>query len=317
MTHTTSTMDAMRLAAYRDMTLIRQFEQEAYRAYERGELVGSIHACLGQEAVAAGVIGALEPTDLVLSHHRAHGHALVKGVDPGRLMAELLGRAEGASGGKGGSMHLTDTSCGFLGSYSIVASSVPLAVGVALAQKLRQSGAVVVVFFGDGAINQGVLYESMNLAVLWRLPLLFVCENNRFAISVRTEHATAGPGLVARASAFGVHARDVDGQDVTAVHDGVAELLGAVRGGDGPALVECMTYRFMGHSRGDPPHGLYRSQEEVSEAEKRDPLTLVGLTEDERAIYDREAAERVAAALEFARAAEQPALEAAMSEVWG
>jgi acetoin:2,6-dichlorophenolindophenol oxidoreductase subunit alpha len=317
MTDTTSTTDALRVTAYRHMTLVRQFEQEAYRAYERGELVGSIHACLGQEAVAAGVVGALEPSDLVLSHHRAHGHALVKGVDPGRLMAELLGRASGVSGGKGGSMHLTDTSCGFLGSYSIVASSVPLSVGVALAQKIRRSGAVVVVFFGDGAINQGVLYESMNLAMLWRLPLLFACENNRFAISVRTEDATAGPGLVARAESFGLAARGVDGQDVVEVDEAVRELLRGVRAGDGPALLECATYRFMGHSRGDPPYGLYRTQEEVATAQERDPLVLAGLSDDERARYDAEAAERVARALEFARAADPPELEAAMTEVWG
>jgi TPP-dependent pyruvate/acetoin dehydrogenase alpha subunit len=317
MGETATAADALRVAAYRRMTLVRQFEQEAYRAYERGELVGSIHACLGQEAVAAGVIGALEQSDLVLSHHRAHGHALVKGVDPGRLMAELLGRAAGVSGGKGGSMHLTDTSCGFLGSYSIVASSVPLALGVALAQKIRRTGAVVVVFFGDGAINQGVVYESMNLAVLWHVPLLFVCENNRFAISVRTENATAGPGLVARARSFGLEARGVDGQDVGQVDLVVRELLSGVRAGDGPALLECATYRFMGHSRGDPAHGLYRTRAEVAEAEKRDPLALAGLSDDERAVYDAEAAERVAVALKFARAAEPPTADAAMSEVWG
>jgi pyruvate dehydrogenase E1 component alpha subunit len=166
---------------------------------------------------------------------------------------------------------------------------------VALTQKMRRTRAVVVVFFGDGAINQGVVYESMNLAVLWRVPLLFVCENNQFAISVRTENATAGPGLVARAQSFGLEARGVDGQDVSKVDRAVRDLLPGVRAG-GPALLECATYRFMGHSRGDPAHGLYRTRAEVSEAEKRDPLALAGLSEDERAVYDAEAAKRVAAA---------------------
>src|SRR5688500_15389732 len=162
------------------MALIRSFEETAYRAYEGGEITGTVHASIGQEAVAVGIVSALRPQDLVFTHHRGHGHALVKGVDPVRLYAELLGRADGVSGGKGGSMHATDTTVGFLGSLAVVGGSTPLAVGVALAARRRGTDAVAVAFFGDGAVNQGVLYESMNLAAIWGLPVLFVCENNGY-----------------------------------------------------------------------------------------------------------------------------------------
>src|SRR5262245_33159875 len=181
------------------MLLIRRFEEAAYRAYEQGEVKGTVHVSSGQEAIAVGVTSTLDPDDPVFSHHRAHGHALAKGVEPGRLMAELFGRSGGVAGGKGGSMHVTDVEHGFLGSLAVVGGSVPLAVGVALANQLLHQGRVCVVFFGDGAINQGVLYESFNLASIWSLPVLFVCENNGYAISVRSEYATAGDGLCNRA----------------------------------------------------------------------------------------------------------------------
>lgn len=267
---------------YLQMSTIRRFEQLAYRAYEQNEVYGTVHVSIGQEAVAAGVVGALRGDDRVLSHHRGHGHALVKGVDPGRLMAELCGRATGVSGGKGGSMHSTDVSSGFLGTMAVVGGAIPLAVGVALASKVLKTGQVCVAFFGDGAINQGVLYESMNLASLWSLPVVFVCENNAYAITTSAANSTAGEGVVARAQAFGLAAERVDGQDVLAVRETASRLVQEARDGR-PAVIEAVTYRFMGHSRGDPPHGVYRTKEELGEWKSRDPLKLlasaVGLSE--------------------------------------
>jgi len=306
------------LTLYERMLLIRRFEEAAYRAYEQGEIAGTIHVSIGQEAVAVGVISALRPDDTVFTHHRGHGHALAKGVDPGRLLAELFGRRDGVSGGKGGSMHVADVSCGFLGSLAVVGGSVPLAVGVALADRVLARERVCVVFFGDGAVNQGVFYESLNLAAIWSLPVLFVCENNGFAISVRNEYATGGDGICARAAAFGVVGETVDGQDVTAVRESAARLIGHCRS-QGPALLECRTYRFMGHSRGDPPHGVYRSPDEVAEWRERDPLALqgAGLDPEELESAERRVEAAVAGALAFARESPEPGAEQVLKDVWG
>jgi TPP-dependent pyruvate/acetoin dehydrogenase alpha subunit len=305
---------------YRQMSRIRAFEEAAYRAYEAGEFSGTIHASIGQEAVAVGVVSALEPGDLVYSHHRGHGHALAKGVDPAKMMAELFGRASGSSSGKGGSMHLIDVSVGFLGSMAVVGGGIPMAVGTALAVHQRGDEAVVVVFFGDGAINQGVLYESMNLAAIWGLPVLFVCENNGYAISVTSEYATGGLGLVERARAFGLRAEAVDGQDVIAMRASVSALVEEVRRGQ-PALVEAMTYRLVGHSRGDPAHGIYRSKDEVDEWRLRDPLAVFAaatdLTDEERATIEAEERLRIDQALQYARLAPEPEPSALMTDVWG
>ncbi|MBS1884051.1 MAG: thiamine pyrophosphate-dependent dehydrogenase E1 component subunit alpha [Actinobacteria bacterium] len=305
---------------YRQMALIRCFEEAAYRAYEAGEIKGTVHASIGQEAIAVGVISALERTDLVFTHHRGHGHALAKGVEPSRLFAELLGRGDGVSGGKGGSMHATDTGCGFLGSLAVVGGSIPLAVGVALAAHRRETDAVAVAFFGDGAVNQGVLYESMNLAVAWRLPVVFVCENNGYAISVPNSYATAGEGVIGRARSFGVEAEQVDGQDVLAVREIARRLVRGARDGR-PALIEALTYRLVGHSRGDPPHGLYRSKEEVEQWRKRDPLTVLaaagGLGEGEGAEILAVARRQMDEAIEVGRESPAPAPERTTSEVWG
>lgn len=259
---------------YLRMAVIRRFEQAAYRAYEHGAVHGTVHVSIGQEAVAVGMVGALRPTDAVLSHHRGHGHALAKGVDPGRLMAELHGRADGVSHGRGGSMHATDVDAGFLGTLAVVGSAVPLALGWALAQKLKGTDAICVAFFGDGAVNQGVLYESMNLAALWSVPVIFVCENNAYAITTSVQESTAGAGVAARARAFGIDGQVVDGQDVLAVRRASIAMIEAARAGR-PGLMECLTYRFMGHSRGDPAHGVYRTRTELDEWKNRDPLDLL------------------------------------------
>ncbi len=305
---------------YARMALIRHFEKAAYRAYERNELEGTIHASIGQEAVAVGVAVALQEGDGMLSHHRGHGHALAKGVDPKRLMAELFGRASGVCGGKGGSMHVADVASGFLGSLAVVGSSIPLAVGVALAARRAGEDAVCVVFFGDGGVNQGVLYESMNLAAVWRLGVVFVCENNSYAITTPARRVTAGEGIHTRAQAFGVSALRVDGQDVETVAGAARTLVAQAREGQ-PALLECLTYRFLGHSRSDPPHGHYRTRAEVEEWQGRDPLALLAqnaaLDEGECARMDAEAQREVEEAVEFARASPPPDFTELARDVWG
>ena len=305
---------------YRAMATIKRFEQVAYRAYEQGEIEGTIHASIGQEATAVGVVGRLRRSDKVLSHHRGHGHALAKGVDPGRLMAELCGRATGVSGGKGGSMHATDVGCGFLGTLAVVGSSIPLAVGVGLGIRRLGTDDVCVVFFGDGAVNQGVLYESLNLAAIWDLPVLFVCENNAYAITTATQDFTAGDGVCARAEGFGIESAIVDGQDVIAVRDRTAALLEHVRSG-APAVLECLTYRFMGHSRGDPPHGVYRTKIELESWQSRDPLVLLasnaGLSDEVRERIEAEVRARVDEAMRFALGSPRPSIETLEEDVWG
>jgi acetoin:2,6-dichlorophenolindophenol oxidoreductase subunit alpha len=305
---------------YARMALVRHFEQAAYRLYERGELEGTLHASVGQEAVAVGVAAALTDDDTVLSHHRGHGHALAKGVDPGRLMAELLGRSTGVCGGKGGSMHVADVSCGFLGALAVVGSSIPLAVGVALAARRAGSGAVCTVYFGDGGVNQGVLYESMNLAAVWRLGVVFVCENNSYAITTPARKVIAGEGAPARAQAFGVSALRVDGQDVEEVAGATRTLVAQARAGQ-PALLECLTYRYLGHSRADPPHGHYRTRAEVEEWQGRDPLAVLAqsarMRTQECERLDAEAQARVQAAVEFARASPRPDFSELARDVWG
>jgi acetoin:2,6-dichlorophenolindophenol oxidoreductase subunit alpha len=317
---TVTTDRAVQLELYRRMLAIRRFEEAAYRAYEQGEIAGTVHVSIGQEAVAVGVISALEPEDVAFSHHRAHGHALAKGVDPRKLMAELFGRSDGVSRGKGGSMHITDVDRGFLGSLAVVGGSLPVAVGAALASRLLEQDRVSVVFFGDGAINQGVLYESLNLAAIWSLPVLFVCENNGYAISVRSDYATGGEGLSERARAFGLSASTVDGQSLLAVREAASEAADRCRSGR-PVLLECRTYRFMGHSRGDPPHGIYRSEEELSEWLTRDPLEVysrdVQLSAEECSESDRAVAGLIDDALAFARSSPAPGADDVLADVWG
>jgi pyruvate dehydrogenase E1 component alpha subunit len=303
------------------MALIRSFERAAYRAYERSELEGTIHASIGQEAVAVGVAAGLGAQDTLLSHHRGHGHALAKGVDPRRLMAELFGRVDGVCGGKGGSMHITDLSCGFLGSLAVVGSSIPLALGAALSARRSGRGeGLCAVFFGDGAVNQGVLYESMNLAAIWQLPVLFVCENNAYAITTPAARATAGAGIEERALAFGLAALRVDGQDVEALAGATRTLAAQARGGQ-PGVLEGLTYRFLGHSRADPPHGRYRTRGEVERWQGRDPLAVLaqsaGLDEATCARLQAEAERRVEQAVEFARASPRPDSAALAGDVWG
>jgi TPP-dependent pyruvate/acetoin dehydrogenase alpha subunit len=236
------------LDLYRNMIRVRVFEEEVVDAFRAGLIPGSTHPCIGQEAIKAAAIGVLEPDDLVLATYRGHGEALLKGVDPVAIMAELMGRQTGINRGKGGSMHLADPSTGLLTTNAIVAGHIPMAGGVALSCKFRKSGQVVLCFFGDGASCEGEFFETLNMSMLWRVPLVFVCENNGVAISVPTEKSQATPDIADRARGFGMPAVIVDGNDVLAVRAAVAEGVERARADQGPTFVECKTLRWEHHS---------------------------------------------------------------------
>lgn len=258
------------LTAYDLMLTIRFFEEAIERLFLEGRVMGTAHTCIGQEAVAAGVAAALSPQDAMTTTHRGHGHFIARGADVGRAMAELFGRATGYSRGRGGSQMMMDPAIGFFGANGITGGSIPFATGLALDAKLRQSGRVTVCFFGDGASNQGTFHESINMAALWRLPVLYIVENNGYAMSTATARGLADPCIADRAAAYGIPGATVDGNDFFAVRETVSRFAGAARAGGGPALIECVTYRLSGHSRGDPR--VYRTREEEAEAWKRDPL---------------------------------------------
>jgi pyruvate dehydrogenase E1 component alpha subunit len=240
--------DATLVALYRAMTRVRAFEDEVVSAFAAGLIPGSTHPCIGQEAIKAGALSALEPEDLVLATYRGHGEALLKGVDPVAIMAELMGRATGVCKGKGGSMHLSEPSVGLVSTNAIVAGHLPIAGGVALSCKARGTNQVVAVFFGDGASCEGEFFETLNMAMLWRVPLVFICENNGVAISVPTSKSQATPDIADRARGFGMPAEIVDGNDVLAVRAAVAAAAERARTGGGPSFVECKTVRWERHS---------------------------------------------------------------------
>ncbi len=261
------------LDLYRTMVTIRNFEELGI--YEMGQrnLSGSVHSSAGQEAVPTGVCAHLNDTDYIASTHRGHGHCIAKGVDPKLMMAELFGRTTGTNKGKGGSMHIADMSKGMLGTNGVVAASVPLAVGAALTSSIRGTGQVAVAFFGDGGANQGVLHESMNLASVWKLPVIFVCENNLYAESTPVEYALSIENVADRGAAYNMPGTVVDGMDVFAVYDAAGQAVERARSGQGPSLLECKTYRYYGHTVFDNPRS-YRTEEEEAHWRSRDPLIL-------------------------------------------
>jgi acetoin:2,6-dichlorophenolindophenol oxidoreductase subunit alpha len=293
---------------YARMRLIRGFEEQALAMVKSGEIVGGIHPYVGEEAVAVGVCAALRDDDLITSTHRGHGHVLAKGSDPRRMLAELFGRQSGLNHGRGGSMHAADVSVGILGANAIVGAAAPIAVGAAWAARRAGRDQVIATFFGDGALNQGVLLEAMNLAALWQLPVLFVCENNGYATTMPI--STGAAGLPAgRAQAFGIPAETVDGMDVETVHDAAARAVAAARAGGGPAFLECLTYRYGPHHTIELRIRLsYRSQEEIDRWRQRDPLDIQGarLSSEERDKLDAEVTEILAEAAEFARSSPHP-----------
>lgn len=290
------------------MRLIRQFEERALELVKTGEIVGGIHPYIGEEAVAAGVCAALSADDQITSTHRGHGHVLAKGADPSRMLAELRGRETGLNRGRGGSMHAADLGVGILGANAIVGGAAPIAAGAAWAAKHKGTGQVVVTFFGDGALNQGVLLETMNLAALWRLPLVFVCENNGYATTMATAGAVAG-SAAGRAGAFGLAFASVDGMDVTEVHAAAVSAVQAARDGAGPTLIEAITYRFGPHHTIERLIRLaYRTQEEIDLWRQRDPLDVQAarIPAAERERIDAEITAIIDAATEFAAASPDP-----------
>ncbi len=258
------------LQAYDLMLTIRLFEEAIERLFLEGRIVGTAHTCIGQEAVAVGVATALQIQDAMTSTHRGHGHFIARGADPRRVMAELFGRETGYSKGRGGSQMMMDPSLGFYGANGITGASIPFAAGLALDAQMRQSNRVTVCLFGDGASNQGVFHETLNIASLWKLPILFIVENNGYAMSTATSRGLANPSVADRAASYNMPGITVDGNDFFAVRERVEHFAEAARKGAGPALIECQTYRLSGHSRGDPR--TYRTREEEVQAQKEDPL---------------------------------------------
>jgi pyruvate dehydrogenase E1 component alpha subunit len=261
------------LALYARMGLVREFEDRLKTLVDRGVPVGPVHFYTGQEAVAVGVCAALRQDDWIASTHRGHGHCIAKGVDVRRMMAELYGKVTGTNRGKGGSMHITDVAVGMLGVNPIVGMGTPHAVGAALSARVRGTDQVAVAFFGEGATSMGVVHEAMNLAAVWQLPVVFVCENNGYAQATPAEYALACERVADRAAAYRMPGVRVDGQDVVAVLAAAEEAVRRGRGGEGPSLVECMTYRYHGHHQGDETL-RYRLAEEERAARARDPLQL-------------------------------------------
>ena len=301
------------------MLVIRRFEEKVEDRFRAGQLPGFLHVAIGQEAVAVGVCQALEDGDVIASTHRAHGHTLAKGTHPNELMAELYGKVEGCSRGYGGSMHLYDVERGNLGANAVVGGGLPAIVGSALAFKLRGEARVAVAFFGDGATNIGTFHESLNLAQLWRVPALFVCENNRYAESTPAEQQLPIQDLSQRAAAYGMAAMTVDGQDVEAVHVAAREALEHAREGRGPVFFLCETYRLTGHYVGDPQ--VYRPREEVRKLrETQDPIeklrARLEISEEEWGELDREVSKIVDGSVEFAENGTDPKPEDALKNVY-
>ncbi|SCG42039.1 thiamine pyrophosphate-dependent dehydrogenase E1 component subunit alpha [Micromonospora coxensis] len=300
--------DADPVRLYRTVRLIRRFEERAIDLVRAGAIVGGIHPYLGQEGIAAGVCAALRGTDLVTGTHRGHGHVLAKGADPARMMAELCGRETGLNRGRGGSMHAADFSVGVLGANAIVGAAGAILTGAVWARRRRGEDVVGATFFGDGAVNEGMLLEAFNLAALWRVPVLFVCENNGYATTMPVDGAVAGT-ITGRAEAFGMPAVVVDGQDPQQVRAAAAAAVDRMRDGGGPELIEARTYRFDAHHTFEHSVRLdYRPPQEVAAGRLRDPVDIQGgrLSDAERAAVDAEVEATLDAAVAFALAGPEP-----------
>jgi acetoin:2,6-dichlorophenolindophenol oxidoreductase subunit alpha len=312
------------LRMYRRMVMIRLFEEQVNELYTRALMPGLAHLYAGEEAVAVGICEALRKDDYITSTHRGHGHCLAKGAFPDRMFAELLGKEAGYCRGKGGSMHIADPATGNLGANAIVGGSTGIATGAAFTSKHLKTGQVAVCFFGEGALGQGVLYEVMNLAVLWKLPVIYVCENNLYNEYTHYSETTAGD-ILGRGRAFGVLAETVDGQDVRVVHQTAGKLVERARRGEGPALLVCNTYRYAGHHVGDINREYYRSkQEELEWKTNRDPIKLLGEWLMKEKLADSSALARIEtevrkemqAAVEFAIAAPYPSVDQTEQDVY-
>lgn len=261
-----------RIDLYRQMALIRRFEEAAGEQYGRGHIGGFLHLYIGEEACAVGAIAAIRREDYVVTHYRDHGHALAKGCSPRAVMAELFGKATGVSHGMGGSMHLFCATNRLMGGYAIVGGHLGIGMGIGLGIKHRQGDEVCVAFFGDGSVNEGAFHEALNMAALWQVPVIFFCENNLYAMGTALKRATAVPDIYRRAEVYAIPSTQVDGMDVEAVYRATSEAVERARRGGGPTLIEAMTYRFKGHSMADAM--TYRTAEEVEQWRPRDPLTI-------------------------------------------
>ena len=309
---------------YRRMLTIRHFDQRAVEEFHAGNIPGVVHAYIGQEAVAVGVCTALRRDDRIVSTHRGHGHTIAKGADIQRMMAELFGRSNGYCHGKGGSMHIADFSVGMLGANGIVGAGLPIATGAALAAQLEKSDRVALAFFGDGASNEGAFHGSLNLAAIWKLPVIFVCENNRWAVSVPASYALSVDDVAARAAAYNIPGVIVDGTDVLAVYEVTAEAVRRARAGAGPTLIECKTYRWRTHAeqRGNPADP--RPQGEIDTGRQHDPIATFGASLVEQGIaaaatlqqIDSEVQEAVTEAIAFAKSSPLPRPEEALLDVF-
>ena len=307
------TSQELALRMYAQMLRIRAFEETVNELYRSAKMPGLAHLYIGEEAVAVGICEALRQDDYITSTHRGHGHCLAKGASIDRMFAELLGKEAGYCRGKGGSMHIADHENGNLGANAIVGGSTGIATGAAMSAKMRGTEQVAVCFFGDGALGQGVLYEVMNMAALWKLPVIYACENNLYGEYTHYSETTAGQ-MLARAEAFGIPAEEVDGQDVRAVHDAAQRAVERARRGDGPTFLVLDTYRFHGHHVGDVDRTYYRSKEEEQEwASQRDPIALLaarlreeGVTEETLDQIRSETQREIDDGVEFALAAPYP-----------
>jgi acetoin:2,6-dichlorophenolindophenol oxidoreductase subunit alpha len=310
-------------AIYQLMLRMRYFDEEGDRQLTLGKVVGTFHKYCGEEAVGAGVCAHLSADDYIFSTHRGHGHCIAKGGDVSRMMAELFGRATGLTGGKGGSMHLLDPKIGMMGANGIVAGGIALATGAALASKMREDGRVAVSFFGDGAMNRGPLHEAANMAAIWDLPIVYVCENNGYAQYIPQKNITKVTSIKDMASAYGIPGVSVDGQNVMEVYEAAGEAIARARSGGGPTFLEARTYRYYGHNPGDP--GTYRTQEEVRFwRNERDPIILFrqylmerqALSKDEDDAIQAAVLSEIRGAIEFADQSPFPDSGALLSDVY-
>jgi TPP-dependent pyruvate/acetoin dehydrogenase alpha subunit len=297
---------------YKKMLELRVFEVKVQELYRNGRLPGFVHLYVGEEAVAVGVCGSLRNEDLIFSTHRGHGHALAKGVPGGVVLAELWGKVTGCSGGRGGSMHMYAPEWGFMGTNGIVGAPIPLATGGGLTAKLAKKGGVAVSFFGEGAVNSGSFHEAVNFGAVWNLPVIYVCENNLYATEMAFSRATKNISVASRAAAYGMKGVEVDGQDVMAVHAAASEAIRIARADGGPTLIECKTYRYVGHHEGDPGTD-YRTKEEVREWKGRDPVKVArkrlldsGVAESTLAAVDQEVEVWIEEAVQFAESSPEP-----------
>jgi pyruvate dehydrogenase E1 component alpha subunit len=280
----------------RQMMLIRRFEEKAAEMYARQKIAGFLHLYIGEEAIAAGAISALNDDDPIVTHYREHGHALARGLDPGAVMAELFGKDTGVSRGKGGSMHLFDSSRAFLGGYAIVAGHMPLACGLGLANKRLGNGKVVLCIFGDGAVNEGEFHESLNMAAVWKLPVIFLCENNFFGMGTDIRRVSAVIEVYKRAAAYAIPGEQVDGMSVLDMYEAAHRAAARARAGEGPILLEAITYRFRGHSMADPE--FYRKKEDVSPWRELDPIATFRKKLESDGVLDEDGFKAIAAEVE-------------------